>query len=79
MKNKLVIAAAILAGSLATAGTAGAAGTNNGQSGCTAQAVALIGPPGPAIHDIKAYISPVPGHLISSVARSPKNDCIIPS
>jgi hypothetical protein len=79
MKNKLVIAVAILAGSLAVAGTAGAAGTYNGQSGCTAQAVAHIGPPGPVITEIKTYISPVPGHLISSIARSPKNDCIIPS
>jgi hypothetical protein len=78
MKNKLVIAAAILAGSLAVAGTAGAAGTNNGQSGCTAQAVALIGPPGPHIADIKTYVSPVPGQLISSVARGPKDACIIP-
>jgi len=78
MKIKLVIAAAILAGSLAMAGTAGAAGTYNGQSGCTAQAVAHIGPPGPHIADIKTYVSPVPGQLISSIARSPKNDCLIP-
>ena len=79
MKTKLMIATAILAGSLAMAGTAGAAGTTNGQSGCTAHAVALVRPPGPHIADIKTYISPVPGQLISSVARSPKDDCIIPS
>jgi len=78
MKTKLMIATAILAGSLALAGTAGAAGTTNGQAGCVAQVVASQGPPGPVITEIKTYISPVPGHLISSIARSPKNACLIP-
>jgi hypothetical protein len=78
MKTKLMIASAILAGSLAMAGTAGAAGTTNGHSGCVAQVVASQGPPGPVITDIKTWISPVPGHLISAIARSPKNDCLIP-
>jgi len=78
MKNKLVIAAAILAGSLAVAGTAGASGTASGRSGCVAQVIASQGPPGVVIDEIKTYISPVPGQLLSSIARSPKNDCLIP-
>ena len=78
MKNKLVIAATILAGSLAVAGTAGASGTANGHSGCVAQVIASQGPPGVVIDEIKTYISPVPGQLLSSIARSPKNDCLIP-
>ena len=78
MKNKLMIATAILTGSLALTGTAGATGTTNGRSGCVAQVIASQGPPGVVIDEIKTYISPVPGHLISSIARSPKNDCLIP-
>jgi hypothetical protein len=78
MKTKLMIATAILTGSVALAGAAGATGTTNGRSGCVAQVVALEGPPGPVIDEIKAYIEPVPGHLLSSIAASPKTDCLIP-
>jgi hypothetical protein len=78
MKNKLMVATAILTGSLALAGTAGATGTTNGRSGCVAQVLASQGPPGVVIDEIKTYISPVPGHLLSAIARSPKNDCLIP-
>jgi len=78
MKTKLMIATAILAGSLALAGTAGATGTTNGRSGCVAQVIALEGPPGPVIDEIKTYIEAVPGHLLSAIAGSPKNDCLIP-
>ena len=78
MKNKLAIATVILAGSLTLTATAGASGTANGQSGCVAQVISLQGTPGAVIDEIKTYISPVPGQLISSIARSPKNDCLIP-
>jgi hypothetical protein len=78
MKTKLIIATAVLTGSLALAGTAGATGTTNGRSGCVAQVVALEGPPGPVIDEIKTYIEPVPGDLLSAIARSPKNACLIP-
>jgi hypothetical protein len=78
MKTKLMIATAILTGSLALTGTAGATGTTNGRSGCVAQVIASQGPPGVVIDEIKTYISSVPGQLISSIARSPKNDCLIP-
>jgi hypothetical protein len=80
MKTKLMIATvtAIAAGSLAMTATAGASGTTNGHAGCVAQVIALEGPPGPSITDIKLYLAPVPGHLISAIAGSPKNDCLIP-
>lgn len=78
MKTKLLIASAIVTSSLALAGTAGATGTTNGRSGCVAQVIASQGPPGVVIDEIKTYIEPVPGHLISAIARSPKNNCLIP-
>jgi len=78
MKTKLMIATAILTGTLAIAGTAGASGTTNGQSGCVAQVIASQGPPGPVITDIKTWYAAAPGQFISLIGRSPKTNCLIP-
>jgi len=58
---------------------AGAAGTTNGNAGCVARINTVEGPPGPSIAAIKQYLSPVPGALISGVARSDRTNCALPA
>jgi hypothetical protein len=57
---------------------AGAAGTTNGNAGCVAQVNTVEGPPGQSIEAIKLYLSPVPGALVSTVARGDRIDCELP-
>lgn len=57
---------------------AGAAGTTNGNAGCVAQVNTVEGTPGQSIEAIKLYLSPIPGTLISDVARSDRTNCELP-
>jgi hypothetical protein len=67
-----------LASSITAAGAAGAAGTTNGNAGCVAQINTVEGTPGQSIETIKLYVSPIPGDLISTVARSDRTSCELP-
>jgi hypothetical protein len=55
-----------------------AAGTTNGNAGCVAQINTVEGTPGQNIETIKLYVSPIPGDLISTVARSDRTSCELP-
>ncbi len=57
---------------------AGATGTTNGNAGCVAQLNTTEGTPGQGIDAIKLYLSPIPGALISDVARSDRTSCELP-
>ena len=77
--KKALVAGLIVVLNYATGVTAaGAAGTTNGNAGCAAQVNTVEGTPGQSIEAIKLYLSPVPGALISTVARSDRTNCELP-
>ena len=77
--RKTLVAGLILAVTPAIGmSAAGAAGTTNGNAGCVAQVNTVEGTPGQNIETIKQYVSPIPGALVSAVARSDRTDCELP-
>lgn len=80
MHTKALITALLIAASpLATLGSVAASGTANPHASCGAQLIPTEGTPGSSVPTIKIYITPVPGHLISVVARMDKSACELPS
>jgi hypothetical protein len=77
--KKAIVAGLIVVLTSATGLTAaGAAGTTNGNAGCVAQTNTVEGTPGQSIEAIKLFLSPVPGALISTVARGDRTKCELP-
>jgi hypothetical protein len=77
--KKAFVAGLIVVLTSATGQTAaGAAGTTNGNAGCVAQINTVEGTPGQSIEAIKLFLSPVPGALISTVARGDRTNCELP-
>ena len=74
----LVVVLSSAIGMTAAGGTGGAAGTTNGNAGCVAQVNTVEGPPGQSIEAIKAFLSPVPGALVSTVAHGDRTNCELP-
>jgi hypothetical protein len=78
MKKALVAGLVIVLTSATGLTAAGAAGTTNGNAGCVAQVNTVEGTPGQSIETIKLYVSPVPGAVISTVARGDRTNCELP-
>lgn len=78
VKRTLVAGMTIVLTSAIGMTTAGAAGTTNGNAGCVAQINAVEGTPGQNIETIKRYVSPVPGALVSTIARDDRTSCELP-
>lgn len=57
---------------------ASAAGTTNGNASCVARLNTTEGTPGQNVENIKKYLSPIPGALVSTVAHSDRTDCALP-
>ena len=75
MHTKALITTMLIAASPAAAGPA----NPNPHTGCIAQLIPTEQTPGASVPTIKYYVTPVPGHLISVVARMDKSSCQIPS
>lgn len=80
MHTKAFITTILIAASpLSTLGSVAASGATKPHAGCVAQLIPAEGTPGSSVPTIKLYVTPVPGHLISQVARMDKSACEIPS
>lgn len=82
MHTKALITIMLIAVSpFASAASASAVGpaNPNPNTGCVAQLIPTEAPPGASVPTIKLYVTPVPGHLISVVARMDKSACELPS
>lgn len=77
---KITLISALFVAGATTLGTsaAHAAGTTNGNAGCVAQITTEEGTPGSSVETIKLFVSPVPGHLFSVIARQDRSDCELP-
>lgn len=78
MNRRLIIGALVATAPIALATNVAAEGTNNGNAGCVAQVNTVSGAPGPHVSDIKAFFTPIPGSLISGIARDDRTACQLP-
>jgi hypothetical protein len=78
MKKTLVIAFLLAASPTIGMTAAGATGTTNGSAGCVAQVNTVEGPPGSSVTEIKQFVTPIPGSLISAIARTDRTSCEVP-
>ncbi len=79
MKNKTLVIGFLLAASpVIGSTTVSASGTTNGNAGCVAQVNTVLGSPGSSVTEIRQYVTPIPGTLISAIARSDRTNCEVP-